>query len=157
MTASKGHLSRRAILKLSLALSGLLGLGGIARFLSYREPSAANRVFSLGPPEGYDVGSVTPFPHARAWLVRDADGFYAMSSMCTHLGCAVAHEAEAFACPCHGSRFTLEGMVLKGPALRPLDHLELTLSPDNQLVLDTSVQVPSITRLSLAPRDQPTA
>jgi len=44
---------------------------------------------------------------------------------CSHLGCSVAlnKEAQSFDCPCHGSRFHLDGTVLRGPATAPLSHL----------------------------------
>jgi Rieske Fe-S protein len=44
---------------------------------------------------------------------------------CSHLGCSVALNAPAgsFDCPCHGSRFHLDGTVLHGPAAYPLSHL----------------------------------
>jgi Rieske Fe-S protein len=44
---------------------------------------------------------------------------------CSHLGCSVALNADAksFDCPCHGSRFHLDGTVLHGPAAFPLSHL----------------------------------
>src|SRR5437867_990904 len=44
---------------------------------------------------------------------------------CSHLGCSVAlnKDARTFDCPCHGSRFHLDGTVLRGPAPVPLSHL----------------------------------
>jgi len=58
---------------------------------------------------------------------RTADGeLCAVSARCTHLGCLVAfNNAErSWDCPCHGSRFALDGSVLQGPAVRPLRRLE---------------------------------
>src|SRR5579872_5506338 len=48
---------------------------------------------------------------------------YAMN--CSHLGCSVAFnkDAKSFDCPCHGSRFHIDGTVLHGPAAYPLSHL----------------------------------
>ncbi len=54
---------------------------------------------------------------------QDADGtVHAVSPVCTHLGCRVAwNRAErSWDCPCHGSRFTVDGEVLEGPAVAPL-------------------------------------
>jgi Rieske Fe-S protein len=54
---------------------------------------------------------------------RDTDGaVHAVSPVCTHLGCRVAwNTAErSWDCPCHGSRFAVDGTVLQGPAVDPL-------------------------------------
>ncbi len=48
--------------------------------------------------------------------MRDDSGFYALSLVCTHLGCTVTVTEDDLACPCHGSRFDRQGKVLKGPA-----------------------------------------
>lgn len=62
---------------------------------------------------------------AGAWMVKSSDGrLTAFSPLCTHLGCAYHWDPQArvFACPCHGSRFAMDGRVLGGPAPRPLDR-----------------------------------
>ncbi len=43
-----------------------------------------------------------------------------LSRICTHAGCKVKHESSLLDCPCHGSRFDLNGNVIKGPADAPL-------------------------------------
>lgn len=56
---------------------------------------------------------------------RDDRGeLHAVSAVCTHLGCLVAfNNAErTWECPCHGSRFGIDGRILQGPALRPLER-----------------------------------
>jgi glycine/D-amino acid oxidase-like deaminating enzyme/nitrite reductase/ring-hydroxylating ferredoxin subunit len=60
---------------------------------------------------------------------RDEDGrLHAVSGRCTHLGCLVAWNAaeRTWDCPCHGSRFSYDGTVLQGPAVRDLQpkHLD---------------------------------
>ena len=60
--------------------------------------------------------------HQRA-VFRDDDGkLHERSARCTHLGCIVRfNDAErSWDCPCHGSRFGVDGEVLEGPAVRPL-------------------------------------
>jgi len=55
---------------------------------------------------------------------RDDDGrLYMVSPTCTHMGCRVSwNEAErSWDCPCHGSRFSIEGEILNGPAVKPLE------------------------------------
>jgi nitrite reductase/ring-hydroxylating ferredoxin subunit len=59
----------------------------------------------------------------RTGVYRDRDGgLHAVSMRCTHLGCLVRFNAAetSWDCPCHGSRFDVDGAVLEGPAVRPL-------------------------------------
>ena len=63
----------------------------------------------------------------RRAVYRDGGGnLHTVSATCTHLGCIVAfNDAEtAWECPCHGSRFDVDGAVLHGPATRPLDRYD---------------------------------
>jgi glycine/D-amino acid oxidase-like deaminating enzyme/nitrite reductase/ring-hydroxylating ferredoxin subunit len=59
----------------------------------------------------------------RLAVYRDPQGnAHALSSVCTHLGCLVKfnNAEKTWDCPCHGSRFGIDGAVLDGPATRPL-------------------------------------
>jgi len=113
-------------------------LGATARFLSpnvlYEPPSRA----PIGSPDEFPPGTVTFLPDHRLFLFNNPAGFYAISSVCTHLGCNVRHLAgEGFACPCHGSLFDANGQVIHGPAPQPLSWFALSLSPRGELVVDT--------------------
>ncbi|MFD5200546.1 FAD-dependent oxidoreductase [Streptomyces sp. NPDC058375] len=73
-------------------------------------------------------GAVVRVEGRRCAVYRDEDGTaHAVSARCTHLGCLVSfNEAEtAWECPCHGSRFGIDGEVLHGPALRPLSPRDI--------------------------------
>ncbi|GGK21772.1 iron-sulfur-binding protein [Streptomyces camponoticapitis] len=74
-------------------------------------------------------GAVVRVGGRRCAVYRDADGVArAVSARCTHLGCLVAfNDAEtAWECPCHGSRFGVDGAVLQGPAVRPLEKRDVS-------------------------------
>ncbi|MGB8211926.1 MAG: Rieske (2Fe-2S) protein [Anaerolineales bacterium] len=135
------NLSRRDFLKWMrnalLALSGLLGLAGLARFLGYQSQPPAPTEFDLGPATGYALGSRTLLPDVPALLTRSDQGFTALSLVCPHLGCTVASQPDGFTCPCHGSRFDLQGRLVHGPAAQSLAVLRVETGPDGKLHLFT--------------------
>jgi Rieske Fe-S protein len=59
--------------------------------------------------------------------------FNGFIARCTHAGCALAVKNGGIECPCHGSRFTLDGAVERGPAADPLVAQPLTVR-DGQIV-----------------------
>lgn len=84
-----------------------------------------------------DASSSAELPPDHAHVVRDGVGkmgvyrdvageLHAVSLRCTHLGCLVRFNAaeRSWDCPCHGSRFDVDGGVLEGPATRPLPRRE---------------------------------
>ena len=88
--------------------------------------AAPSKGFDVALPESLAAGEAF-VPADRAVAVfRDSEGVYAMSTICTHLGCVVKANAEGFECPCHGSRFKPDGAVAKGPAPRPLSWLKVS-------------------------------
>jgi glycine/D-amino acid oxidase-like deaminating enzyme/nitrite reductase/ring-hydroxylating ferredoxin subunit len=69
-------------------------------------------------------GGVYEDRHNRIAVARDGDGgLHAVSSLCTHMGCVVTwNDGDAtWDCPCHGSRFAIDGEVLDGPAQTSLE------------------------------------
>jgi glycine/D-amino acid oxidase-like deaminating enzyme/nitrite reductase/ring-hydroxylating ferredoxin subunit len=89
----------------------------------------------LRPPQARDAAHVPPgearvLPDGvagRKGVYRDAEGgLHAVSLRCTHLGCLVRFNAAetSWDCPCHGSRFDVDGAVLEGPAVTPLERRE---------------------------------
>lgn len=65
------------------------------------------------------------FSEARCALLQEEGKIFALSLVCTHLGCTVNVTPGNLVCPCHGSVFDRQGVVLKGPADRPLRTLVL--------------------------------
>ena len=122
-------------------------LGATFRFLVPNVLYEPSRRFDIGSPQQFPPGSVTFLSDRRLYVFNGADGFYAISSVCTHLGCNVKHASPGFACPCHGSRFDENGQVVEGPAPSPLAWYALSLSPHTQLVVDLDRQVGPTFRL----------
>ena len=98
--------------------------------------------FTAGFPDDFAIGVVdTRFKERyQVWVVRDEEKIYALSTICTHLGCTPNWlEAESkFKCPCHGSGFYITGINFEGPAPRPLERVAVSLAEDGQLLIDKS-------------------
>lgn len=87
-------------------------------------PAEARSLADIGAGEGKTVRVAGE----RLAVYRDPTGsLHALSSVCTHLGCIVKfNDAEkTWDCPCHGSRFSIDGDIVDGPATRPLARRSL--------------------------------
>jgi glycine/D-amino acid oxidase-like deaminating enzyme len=75
-----------------------------------------------------DEGAILSKGFRKIALYRDAGGtLHSYSAICPHLGCVLQWNADekTFDCPCHGSRFSKEGAVINGPALKNLDRIKI--------------------------------
>jgi nitrite reductase/ring-hydroxylating ferredoxin subunit len=97
--------------------------------------------FTVGRPGEFPPGSATFLEDRRLFVFNGADGFFAISSVCTHLGCNVKRGGPGFECPCHGSRFDENGRVVQGPAPAALAWYALSLSPRGEVIVDLDRKV----------------
>ncbi len=116
--------------------------GGIVRIAQYLSPNVLHEPplrFKAGTIEDYPADSVTLIVDQKVYIVRAKEGYlYAMSAVCTHLGCITAWDSTQglVACPCHGSRFDRDGNVIGGPAPRPLQRYALSMNEQGLLFVD---------------------
>jgi Rieske Fe-S protein len=115
-----------------LATAGLSWVGG--RFLSGNQNHPSAGPVNFGSPGDHPFGTVTR--KNKVVLFRDQAGFWAVTAVCTHLGCqpAFLQEQGSFVCPCHGSRFDAEGRVLAGPATKDMALAALRIDAQGSLV-----------------------
>ena len=122
------------------ATGGALSL--IFRFLFPNVLFEPKTTFKVGFPDDFEVGLVDERFKEKfgVWIVRVAEGIYALSTICTHLGCTPnwLDTEQKFKCPCHGSGFYRTGINFEGPAPRPLERLKISLADDGQILIDKS-------------------
>ena len=169
------QMSRRSF----FAIAGWVGFTGATAIALYQSlkfvfPNATYEdppAFKADVPSAYAVGSTTVIIDKRVVINRDPDGFYAISLICTHLGCtpryfpdatsdlvlagtAIARDPDTgqlatkanpvlpgFKCPCHGSRYFRDAVNFFGPAPRPMDRVHIELAADGKLFIDRSIVV----------------
>lgn len=76
-------------------------------------------------------GKIINHDERRVGVYKDETGkYFCINPVCTHLKCAVSfNEAErTWDCQCHGSRFDINGNILEGPAVYPLEKIEIKVS-----------------------------
>ena len=135
-------ISRRDMLGLSslwmTAGSMLFALVGALRLPRAAVLDSPSKRVRLSLPETLAAGTAFVPPGRSMAVFRDEEGVFAISTVCTHLGCIVKPTAEGFECPCHGSRFDVAGEVLHGPAAKPLEATR----PGGQMPLPTASKDP---------------
>ncbi|HVZ79365.1 MAG TPA: ubiquinol-cytochrome c reductase iron-sulfur subunit [bacterium] len=99
--------------------------------------------FKAGFPDTFNMGVDERHKNDhKVWIVRNDQGFYALSTICTHLGCTPnwLQAEQKFKCPCHGSGYYITGVNFEGPAPRPLPRFNIVLADDGQIQIDESIQ-----------------
>lgn len=136
---------RKFMMSLALAWATFTAaMGGaltaLAAFLIPRVDFTKIEVFKVGSPENFPPNTVDEtYKNSRGvWLVNDGGKIFAVSIVCTHLGCTPnwMENERKFKCPCHGSGFTMEGINFEGPAPVPLRRFEVSMADDGQIVVN---------------------
>jgi Rieske Fe-S protein len=103
--------------------------------VKFDAPTSPNTAFIMANGGGDNAAGELAF---GGFAVRDTTGkTHVFAINCSHLGCSIAlnPSANTFDCPCHGSRFHLDGTVLRGPAADPLSDLTWTQGPDPKTIV----------------------
>jgi len=128
--------TRRVFLAKIVMFSG--GIGLLWRYLTPATP-VQRKVLARARIADIPAQGALVYRDERLALLRDGDEIYAMSLICTHLGCTITVTPERMSCPCHGSEFDLRGVVLKGPADIPLRRLKVERTADMIEVIEAFV------------------
>jgi len=119
-------------------------LGAVSTVLRFFFPNVTFEPplkFKVGFPNEFDFGVDKRFQDEhKVWIIRNETGFYALSTVCTHLGCTPnwLSVEQKFKCPCHGSGFYITGINFEGPAPRPLERFKVAFADDGQIEVDES-------------------
>ncbi|MDQ4148437.1 MAG: Rieske 2Fe-2S domain-containing protein [Actinomycetota bacterium] len=183
-THDVSDVSRRQFLNRGMAITGLVALGQFAlasldflyprlrgglgsritvgsaddirnEVTSTREPKfIPDGRFFVAVYEG-DPEDANRIPAYRSANVA-ATGFMALYRKCVHLGCSVPWCAPAkwFECPCHGSKYSINGEYRDGPAPRSLDQFKVEVV-NGELIVDTSSIIQGAPRGTVTSQPQP--
>ena len=142
----ENKLDRRSFIKWAtigwMAFAAVVaGYGGLVlRYLFPNVLFEPKQSFRAGFPDDYEINKVSErFKDSHGvWIARDAGKIYALSTVCTHLGCTPnwLESDNKFKCPCHGSGFYKTGINFEGPAPRPLERFRITLNDEGEIIVD---------------------
>jgi Rieske Fe-S protein len=122
---------------ITVALDKPLGQIAAGEAVKFDAPTTPNTAFIMANGGGDNAAGGLAFGGFA--VTDDAGKQHVFAINCSHLGCPIALNttAKTFDCPCHGSRFHLDGTVLHGPAAAPLSDLSWKQGPDpNTIVVD---------------------
>lgn len=95
-----------------------------AQYLDYLDGGDPKSVSDLKPRDG----AIVTMNGKKVALYKDeSEVVYAFTAVCPHMGCVLQWNGSehSFDCPCHGSRFTCQGIVVNGPAINDLERVYL--------------------------------
>jgi Rieske Fe-S protein len=123
---------------ITIALSKPIDQIADGEAIKIEAPTSPNSAFVMADGGGDNAAGELAF---GGFVVKNQGKVEVFAINCSHLGCSIAlnQGAQSFDCPCHGSRFHLDGTVLHGPAADPLSHLTWKQGSDQ-----TTIQVDGI-------------
>lgn len=133
----------------SAAAALLFGFLGSMRLPKAAVLPSPSKKFKVTLPASLASGQ----PHVPAGrsvaVYKEGSQVYAVSTICTHLGCVVKTTGSGFDCPCHGSKFAKDGSVLKGPAPRGLPWVAVKHVDGDNFLIDEGKTVAAGTTVSV--------
>lgn len=113
--------------------------GGSAPESSESSDSSGSPAASPGAAEAEALAPTADVPVGSGVIVDEivvtqpaAGEFKGFSAVCTHTGCVLNEIADGtINCPCHGSKFSLDGEVVNGPAKKPLEAVAVRVQGDS--------------------------
>ena len=118
----KSDRTRRRFIKGLIVVAA--ATAGLWRFLVPGRKPAAQPLLEVDKAD-IPQGGALVYRRSRIVVIRRDSEIYALSLVCTHLGCTVNVTPDKLVCPCHGSVFDRAGQVLEGPSNRPLERLRI--------------------------------
>ncbi len=137
-TVDRRSFFRKALMSLGLAASyGTGGFYALQFLLPKKNPAKFRKmlVASLDELSGSGGKVFKDLQGREMILVSTTDGFKAISTTCTHLGCKAYWEPDnnRFFCPCHDGVFDVNGNVTSGPPPRPLDRYDVEVDENDNV------------------------
>ncbi|MCO4768673.1 MAG: Rieske 2Fe-2S domain-containing protein [Deltaproteobacteria bacterium] len=139
--------SRRTFLSVVAAGSAVTCLGGLSGCAAAGPTGqiAAGNISAIAEGESVAIAG------QMVALFRDANGLWAVTTICTHLQCDMQEQGTVspseLSCDCHASTFTPDGDRVSGPANRALDNFEVLIDEaTGDITIDADVVVDAATR-----------
>jgi len=129
---------------------GILSLAGALR-TAFPNISGSSKALRIGRKDDYPMHAFTFLPDKNIFVYRDRIGLKSVSALCTHLGCTVNRVTTGFLCPCHGSQYDEDGIVVGGPAPRTLAWHSIKLLPGDEIEVDTGAVLENNSYFNIKP------
>jgi len=141
--------SRRQFCEGLATCLGLVAIAGCTAGDANPDTAAAcgTEPIDCGPPDTFVADTPVFFANGLFFVVRDANGLYAVSAICTHEGGTVNVMGSDYVCPRHAAVFDFDGNVLGGPAPLPLPHRAMCMLDNGNIGVNPSATVPQTQRL----------
>jgi Rieske Fe-S protein len=115
--------------------------------------STSSTPFAAGNVKDVSIGSLKAVSGESVAIGRDAKGVYALTTICPHASCDMAHQgtvsASGFSCSCHGSTFSANGDVRTGPARDALEHYHVEIDAAGAITVHPETVVDATERTAV--------
>jgi Rieske Fe-S protein len=128
-------------LKVTVALDTPIDQIATGDAVKFSAPTSPNTAFIMANGGGDNAAGELSF---GGFAVKDNAGkTHVFAINCSHLGCPIGLNTtdKTFDCPCHGSRYHLDGTVLRGPAPAPLSDLSWTQGTDPKTIVVDGIEL----------------